>query len=216
MNNKSNYIPKNLKTLKIADQIDNIIPLINGLKNLKKLIGHNCCIDFKKCHSDSIEYFEWKALNRSDVVDARVFTNLKYFAIKSQCKFLYGKTVEVIEFKNVAARFYFYSSNPLENVNYKNWSLVRKLIINSSNISFFDSDNKQISLNKEKPEKYKLLTCSIKEMVFGKHFNGYITNIIPPSVTKCTFYGNYKGTLPNTIEEVIINLILDKSKLMPK
>ncbi len=82
--------------------------------------------------------------------------------------------------------------------------MANKLIIDCPKIIFYDCNNFLIPTDTEEiPLVVTLPTYSYTEIVFGKKFSGYITCIIPPSVTKCTLHRGCKGNIPETVKEII-------------
>ena len=76
--------------------------IVNRLKKLKNLICHNCIIDFEKCNSNSIEYFEWKSNNSNIHIYPSKFIKLLHLNIQSPCFYDLPLSLKTLELKNIS------------------------------------------------------------------------------------------------------------------
>jgi hypothetical protein len=191
-------ISNNLHLLEIKGQKKHAKKIIKNLKNVKHLIidGGNK-ISFNEYFPANVKRLDWNS-NQDPELNNK--WNLKYLSIGCHCHiYTIPISVETLEINNTNYFNLPYGEDPINKI--------KKLVFTSTNIIFFST----VSGRREfiYPEiEYNcppyLGNCVVEELVFGKNFTKTITYIIPPSVTKCTFYGGYKGILPSTVKEVVI------------
>ncbi|XWV25791.1 putative F-box and FNIP repeat-containing protein [Tupanvirus soda lake] len=188
-------IPDTLEMIHIKFQNEHANTIFKNIKNVKCLIidSYNN-VNFKLEYPSNVKSLVWN-IKRDFEINSN--WQLDYLCLnkvgKVKTKLINAKTIEFgdvdiwIKYNNEAER------------------KLKTLILNGNNFNFYDKHDNMLfteEVYNELPEHAE--NCSIKEIIFGKNFIRNITNIIPPSVTKCTIYEGYKGTFPPTVKEIVV------------
>jgi len=204
-------LPTSLKILEIKNQKNHAQTIVQHTKNLQSLIIQSKNkISFEKYYPATVTRLEWNC-DKSFVLNKN--WNILYLKINSRGIWTNTcSSLKILEFGPRCSFTIRWNNEPNKNL--------KKLIIDSNRVKFIDCNKKIIcnnnsddskssdskSSDSDEKQRYTLPSqCSIKKLVFGKHFKKSITGIIPPSVIKCTFHGGkYKGILPSTVKKIII------------
>ncbi|XWV24558.1 putative F-box and FNIP repeat-containing protein [Tupanvirus deep ocean] len=189
-----NKIPDSLEMLHIQYQYDHANVIVRNLKNINHLVvDSDNNVDFSDYYPPNVKSLVWN-------MNANIFIHkqwqLDYLCFNNVSDIRSNFDATTIEFNNVDMIIR-YNNDPNKRL--------KTIILNSNNIDFCDKNSNLLDTEMV----YDILpehaeNCCVKEIIFGKTFSRSITNIIPPSVIKCTVYEGYKGTFPPTVKEIIV------------